>query len=320
MAKMQVNGPFPRPGFRSAQYCALAGPVPAAVSHLAGNLPPSPGSPAFTQPGRSRNPDRRLILRGTIAPAGEVLVNLGGEPERDDSGLPPVDIVVPDDARELDRDVQAYHRELRAVRRQARRMRLHGPLTRDGVILPLLASCLVLALIAGTLLTVFSVPGTDLPGPGALAPTAARGDSPTAVPVAARLPAGASLELYGTKVPLTELTRTVLALVPAACDCSGTLARLVRQARTAGVSIYLVGGEGLASVSQVTQQAASVTPPVITADDPAGALARAFIGHGGPPARGPTAVLVPADGPVAVTPPLSAGFKLSGQLNALSSS
>lgn len=83
-------------------------------------------------------------------------MNLGGEPERDDSGLPPVDIEIPDDARELDRDVQAYRRELRARRRRERRMRLHAPLTRDGVVLPLLASCLVLALIAGTLLTVFT--------------------------------------------------------------------------------------------------------------------------------------------------------------------
>ena len=72
-------------------------------------------------------------------------MNLGGEPERDDSGLPPVDIEIPDDARELDRDVQAYRRELRARRRRERRMRLHAPLTRDGVVLPLLASCLTVA-------------------------------------------------------------------------------------------------------------------------------------------------------------------------------
>ena len=94
-------------------------------------------------------------------------MNLGGEPERDDSGLPPVDIEIPDDARELDRDVQAYRRELRARRRRERRMRLHAPLTRDGVVLPLLASCLVLALIAGTLLTVFTAGPNgegDLPG------------------------------------------------------------------------------------------------------------------------------------------------------------
>jgi hypothetical protein len=83
-------------------------------------------------------------------------VNSGGEPERDDTGLPPVDIEIPDDARELDRDVQAYYREQRAERRRLRHRRLHRTIARDGIVLPLLACCLVLALIAGTLLTVFT--------------------------------------------------------------------------------------------------------------------------------------------------------------------
>jgi hypothetical protein len=83
-------------------------------------------------------------------------VNSGGEPERDDTGLPPVDIEIPDDARDLDRDVQAYYRELRPHRRRQRRLRLHGTLARDGIVLPLLACCLVLALITGTLLTIFT--------------------------------------------------------------------------------------------------------------------------------------------------------------------
>jgi hypothetical protein len=101
-------------------------------------------------------------------------VNLGGDPERDDFGLPPVDIEIPDDARELDRDVQAYHRELRAQRRRMRARRLHGPLTRDGMVLPLLAGCLVLALISGTLLTLFSAGQADMPRlPGRTAAKAA---------------------------------------------------------------------------------------------------------------------------------------------------
>ena len=86
-----------------------------------------------------------------------VSVNPGGEPERDDTGLPPVDIEIPDDARELDRDVQAYYRELRAERRRQRGRRLGWPrLAKDGIILPLLACCMILALITGTLLTVFT--------------------------------------------------------------------------------------------------------------------------------------------------------------------
>ncbi len=83
-------------------------------------------------------------------------MNTGGDQGRDDYGLPPVDIEIPDDARELARDVQAYHRELRSRRRRHLARRLYGPLTRDGVVLPLLAVCLALTLVAATMLTVFT--------------------------------------------------------------------------------------------------------------------------------------------------------------------
>jgi hypothetical protein len=103
-------------------------------------------------------------------------VNPGGEPERDETGLPPVDIEIPDDARELDRDVQAYYRELRAQRRQQRGHRMRGSLAKDGIILPLLACCLILALITGTLLTVFTATSDQLglSGSGATGKAAAR--------------------------------------------------------------------------------------------------------------------------------------------------
>src|SRR6266487_3435613 len=84
---------------------------------------------------------------------------MGGEPERDESGLPPVDIEIPDDARELDRDIHAYHRELRAERRRRRVQRLIAPLTKHGM---------VVTLIAGTMLTVITSspePITPLPQP-----------------------------------------------------------------------------------------------------------------------------------------------------------
>jgi hypothetical protein len=111
----------------------------------------------------SPNGRHGLILREDVRSCREVSVNSGGEPERDEYGLPPVDIEIPDDARDLDRDVQAYYRELRAERRRRRRHRMHLSLARDGIVLPLLACCLVLALITGTLLTVFTATsGQDL--------------------------------------------------------------------------------------------------------------------------------------------------------------
>ena len=104
-------------------------------------------------------------------------MNPGGEPERDDTGLPPVDIEIPDDARDLDRDVQAYHRELRAERRRQHWRSVHHRFGSDGIVLPLLACCLILALITGTLLTIFTATSdqnlTNVPG-GRGAPTSSR--------------------------------------------------------------------------------------------------------------------------------------------------
>ena len=73
---------------------------------------------------------------------------------------PPLDIQIPDDARELERDVLAYHRELRAKRRRRRLRRLASPFAGQGTIMPLLASILAVCLVAGAMLSVatFSPP------------------------------------------------------------------------------------------------------------------------------------------------------------------
>lgn len=246
-------------------------------------------------------------------------MNLGGEPERDDSGLPPVDIEVPDDARELDRDVQAYRRELRALRRQQRRMRLRGPLSHDGVVLPLLASCLVLALIAGTLLTVFTAgPGGDLPGSAARttanatasgqrsSPVARKASSPAVAPGQAKpkLPDQA-IKADGRLVRLQTLRSSVLALVPAACACTAMVRRLVGQATTAGVRIYLVGGGRLAAVPEVQAQAPR---HAVVADDVSGVLGKSY------PHTSLTALLVYSDGTLKV---VSASSVLASQLRVL---
>jgi hypothetical protein len=78
-------------------------------------------------------------------------VNPGGGAGWDDS---PLDIQVPDDARELERDVIAYHRELRAKRRRNRLRRLSAPFGGSGTIMPLLASILAVCLVAGAMLSV----------------------------------------------------------------------------------------------------------------------------------------------------------------------
>ncbi|HEY1642574.1 MAG TPA: hypothetical protein VGG35_17910 [Streptosporangiaceae bacterium] len=255
-------------------------------------------------------------------------MNLGGEPERDDFGLPPVDIEIPDDARELDRDAQAYRRELRAQRRRLRRMRLHGPLTRDGVVLPLLASCLVLALIAGTLLTVFTAgPGGELPRParsagGQAGPTggaavqppsagSASGpaDSPSATASGIQLPDG-TVRIGGLAASLQSLRRSVVALIPATCHCTPLVQRLEGQARAAGVPYYLVGGGLLASARALQAQA----PQRAIVTDSASILVHKY-----EPIleSGPMALLVQPDGSVTEINPLPAGFRLDNQLHDL---
>src|SRR6266705_3147864 len=124
-----------------------------------GNLGPrglTPRGQATSTP-RLRRPGTRLILKaGACERSPERRVNHSGEPGHDDYGLPRVDIQIPDDARERDRDVQAYHRELRALRRHERSLRWRTSLRRSGMTVPLIAGCLVLAMVAGMVLTMFS--------------------------------------------------------------------------------------------------------------------------------------------------------------------
>jgi hypothetical protein len=265
------------------------------------------------------------------AHAGEVRVNVGGEPDRDDSGLPPVDIEIPDDARELDRDVQAYHRELRAQRRRMRIGRLHAPLTRDGLMLPLLAGFLAMVLISGVLLTVFTADQNGSPRSASSAPVTnasigqapATGRAPASQAPATSQPAGkpapgsaarlpdATVIVDGQHVRLSSLTRAVLTLVPAGCRCSRALRRLRRQATAAQVTLYLVGtGSDLARVRRLATR--NGRPAVQVANDPDAVLATAYRPHG------LTAVLVRFDGSVGrVLRDLPPALRLTNQFRAL---
>ena len=168
-------------------------------------------------------------------------MNAGGDPGRDDYGLPPVDIEVPDDARELARDVQAYHRELRAWRRRRLAKRFYGPLTRDGMVLPLLAGCLALTLLAATLLTVFTARQATIslrPLRPGTTHSAEPGASGAALLKAAVFAGGQRVMLGSLPGPVL-----VLALVPPGCHrCAPDLRQLT--ARAAPANVYLVGVRG----------------------------------------------------------------------------
>jgi hypothetical protein len=131
----------------------------------------------------------------------EVTVNPGGGAGWDES---PLDIQIPDDARELDRDVLAYHRELRAKRRRSRLRRLAGPLAGHGAIMPLLASILAVCLVAGAMLSVATFSPATAPGVRTPAPTLAASNSPRVKPRTSPTPsstANAGTSPSGTATP-----------------------------------------------------------------------------------------------------------------------
>jgi hypothetical protein len=169
-------------------------------------------------------------------------VSFASEPGQDDGNLPPVNVVIPDDARELDRDVLAYHRELRAKRRRQRLMRLYRPLRLShfgghAAIIPLIAACLAIALVGGALLSVFTMSPASAPTLSAPRtsgqPTATPGDL-------TELPTG-SVQIGERTVPLRSLVTSTIAIIPANCGCDAELGRLAGQAISADVGLYFVG-------------------------------------------------------------------------------
>ncbi len=273
-------------------------------------------------------------------------MNQGGEPGHDDYGLPWVDIQIPDDARELERDVQAYHRELRAQRRHERGAWLRSPLRTGGIVVPLIAGCLVLAMVAGMVLTMFSAnpyfskiagpdsastgaakgaPGSTT-GPASTTPAtsglrsssprsvAPRSSSPRSVPsgrAGGQLPAK-TIIVAGRPVALRTLTPSVLAMVPAHCRCATAVGRLLSQARTAGITIYLVGNRASQhELSGLAPTAGFASAHV--AIDAGDNLYRAY--H----PVGLSVLLVDARGTVVVVANLPAGFQLRQQFDSLKS-
>ena len=231
---MQVNGSLTEPGKSVARPGPRAGPASRRVLVASWRRWP--------------------ILGRGARPAGEkVHVNPGGGPDRDDTGLPPVDVEIPDDARELDRDVQAYRREQRAQRRRRRSGRLQTVVSRDGMVMPLLICCLIFALITGTLLTFFTSTSLDQAGlQGSGTKPGGKPASPGASAPSLGPPVATPAPVVGTyPVRVAGRTRAVRTLGPAVllvaskdCRCSGAISAVAGQAAQAREAVYLVSGSG----------------------------------------------------------------------------
>jgi hypothetical protein len=148
--------------------------------------------------------------------------------------LPPLgEIVVPDDARALDREVLAYQRELRAARRAARYGRLvphrfHSPRAAAMVAVTV---ALVLAVLAGLVAVI---------GPGFRRTNPLRSAAPLASPTVATGKVGGLLpdvDLISvlslkdqTSVAARALRPAAIVLVPAYCSCGPVVADVLRDA------------------------------------------------------------------------------------------
>jgi hypothetical protein len=170
--------------------------------------------------------------------------------------LTPLLLHIPDDARELARDLQAWRREVRWSRWRRRLERWAGRDIRDrdlrnrqfsGTVV--VAIVLLVGLIGATLV-VFTPRASRRPVPPVqLALAASTHASGT---VGGLLPAADLTTSRGALVHARDLRPTVLALMPANCDCATALKELVAQAGERG----LLPVEIVSSASQGSQLAA----------------------------------------------------------------
>ncbi|GAA2721165.1 hypothetical protein [Actinocorallia aurantiaca] len=209
----------------------------------------------------------------------------------DDYGLPRVDVVVPDDARELDEDLAAWRREERAKRRRARLRRLLRPVTRYGLAVPVLALSLVLTLVSGILITFFGPrPVPQAPAAPLASPTAAVGA------VGGRLP-DAQVVVNAAPRTAESLRPAVFTIMPPGCACEDRLRELARQAAGQSLHFYLLAdrrtsGQSVPNAHQELRPVVNRITETVTGivDDPGNALASSYR------ARGLTVVVVRSDG------------------------
>ena len=186
-------------------------------------------------------------------------MSFGSDPGRDDGSLPPVHMVIPDDARELERDVIAYRRELRARRRRARLARVTRPLRGHAAILPLIAAVVAVSMLAGTMfslvtITPASAPTLSATPPAPASPASSGASGPAASAGLTSLPDG-TFSVGGSPQPIPALKSAVVALIPADCACDQALRGLAQSANTAKAGLYFVGeGPGIAQVPAVTSR------------------------------------------------------------------
>jgi hypothetical protein len=216
-------------------------------------------------------------------------------------------VVVPDDIRSLQAEIDAYHREVRADRRRRRRERLTGTWLWRRWSFPLGVMTGAVAL-AAAVATVLAVDGASRPGHPHAVPLATATVAPGQV--GGLLPSATLTTTTGAHVSSRALRPALLVLLPAHCDCAKLLDSLAAQAAEVQVDLAVVGsGSRDAEVAALPGQLHH--GPVIAAYDAAGTLASAYN------ASGVTALVVQRDGVVSyVRSKLTASSRLELPLQA----
>jgi hypothetical protein len=202
-------------------------------------------------------------------------------------------VVVPDDIRALQPDIDAYHREVRLARRRRRRERLTSSALwrRWSFPVGVLTGAMALAAVVVALLAVDGAGRTPQRGALSLA-------SPSTGPghVGGLLPATSVTAFDGTSVPLRSLRPALLVLVPSHCGCPSLLESLAAQAAEVQLQLVVVGPDAPdAEVAALPGQLHH--DEVVALYDHAGALSSTYAAHG------VTALVVARDGVVSYAQP-----------------
>jgi hypothetical protein len=204
-------------------------------------------------------------------------------------------VVVPDDLRELDADVAAYHRELEHLRRQQRRQLFWHRFTprwaRGGLPSPVFTAVLLVVATTGLLLSVFapvSQQSQNALNASSLAhPTQAAGTPGGLLP---DVQLAADNRQIGTRV----IRPAVLVLIPAKCDCAALIRQIVGQANEEPPNPYIVlvsaGSDTTAAKLADAKDGGHGVP--VPVRDPKGVLARTYKAS----STAPTLLFVKADG------------------------
>jgi hypothetical protein len=202
--------------------------------------------------------------------------------------------IVPDDARELARDVEAWRREERWRRRRERIERLSLPVPRRagrrrgrraGTTVPIIALMVVaVALFAATatLVTARGSAPTRPPVPLQLAAPSAAPGSPGGL-----LP-DATLTTDTGVTAARDLRPGVVGIVTQGCDCRDAVEALARRAATNALPLYLIGA--VAQRDDLDKLMAVSPPNVHALIDESGAFTTTYV------PSGLTVVPVHADG------------------------